>query len=296
MYPKSIPAIASVIVLSPFFSSRASAQNTPGHAESVPIYKVTVIGRTLNAVNYQYRNGPTQIDFRGTVLQPHAKGDATVESKTGRTEIDAHVEHLAPAQQFGAEYLTYVLWALTPEGHVTNLGEVLANGSDKAHTRVTTDLQAFGLIVTAEPYSAVRLPSDVVVLENQVRSGTIGATEPIQVRYEFMPRGTYAYNVPAGLGAAGAKVSMAEYEETLQLYQALNAVQIAQSQGADQYAPDVFEKARQQYEKARQLQASHAGRSAVVTAARYAAQTAEDARTLALTRKHDAELAGRGGR
>jgi outer membrane protein OmpA-like peptidoglycan-associated protein len=291
MYPKHVLAAALVMVLTYFFPSRAAAQNPPAHAESVPIYKVTVIGRTVSAVNYQYRNGPTMIDFRGTVLQPHAKGEAIVESKAGRTEIDVHFEHLTPSQQFGAEYLTYVLWALTPEGHVKNLGEVLANGSDKAHTHVTTDLQAFGLIVTAEPYSAGRLPSDVVVLENQVRPDTLGGTEPIQARYELMPRGTYTYNVPAGLGAAGPRVSMAEYEKTLQLYQALNAIQIAAAQGAAQYAPDVYEKARQQYEKARQLQVAHADRSAVVTAARDAAQTAEDARTLATARKHDAELA-----
>jgi outer membrane protein OmpA-like peptidoglycan-associated protein len=274
-----------------FFSMHSGAQNVPEHPATVPIYKVTVINRTLNAVNYQYRNGPTTIDFRGTVLLPKGKGQAIVESKRGRTDIDVHFEHLAPVQQFGAEYLTYVLWAVTPEGHVKNLGEIIANGSDKAHTHVTTDLQAFGLIVTAEPYSAVRLPSDVVVLENQVRPDTIGGTEPIQARYELMPRGTYTYTVPSGFGAESPKVSMKEYEELVELYQAQNAFQIAAAQGAAQYAPEVFEKARQKYESARQLQTSHAGRSAIVTAARDAAQTAEDARTLAAARKHDSEIA-----
>ena len=115
--------------------------------------------------------------------------------RRGRTEIDAHFEHLAASQKYGAEYLTYVLWAITPEGNVRNLGELLANGSDKASTHVTTDLQAFGLIVTAEPYAAVRAPSDVVVMENEIRPDTIGGTQPIQARYEFMPRGTYTYNI-----------------------------------------------------------------------------------------------------
>jgi len=273
----------------------AAAQNAPAHPDTVPIYKVTVISRTVTAVNYQYRKGPTEIGFHGTVLLPDGKGGAVVESKAGRTEIDAHFEHLAAAQKFGPEYLTYVLWAITPEGNVRNLGEVLANGSDKAHTHVTTDLQAFGLIVTAEPYSSVRAPSDVVVMENQIRPETIGGTEPIQVRYEFMPRGTYTYNVGQSFAGAGPKVSMAQYEETLELYQALNAVQIAEAQGAAKYAPEVMSKAREQYEKARQLEIGKAGRSEVVTEARHAAQTAEDARMLTTTRKHDAELASARG-
>jgi outer membrane protein OmpA-like peptidoglycan-associated protein len=291
MFAKHSVATAVVIGGACCMVFPAAAQNAPAHPDTVPIYKVTVISRTVSAVNYQYRNGPTEIGFRGTVLLPEAKGGAIVESKAGRTEIDAHFEHLAAAQKFGAEYLTYVLWAITPEGNVKNLGEVLANGSDKAHTHVTTDLQAFGLVVTAEPYSSVRGPGDVVVMENQIRPETIGGTEPIQARYEFMPRGTYTYNVGASLPPTGPKVSMAEYEQTLELYQALNAVQIAEAQGAAKYAPEVMSKARQQYEKARQLQIEKASRSDIVTEARRAAQTAEDARMLAATRKHDAELA-----
>src|SRR5579872_3368686 len=157
-------------------------------AQNVPLYRVTVIERTVKAVNYQYRSGiPTQIDFRGTVLLPEGKGDAMVESKAGRTEIDAHFEHVSPPSGYGQEYLTYVLWAITPEGHAKNLGEVLAGSSDKAKLRVTTDLQAFGLIVTAEPYAAVRQPSDVVVMENEIRPDTIGKIEPIQAKYDLLP-------------------------------------------------------------------------------------------------------------
>jgi hypothetical protein len=147
-----------------------------GWGQSVPLYRVTVV--ELKAVDYQYRSGPTGIDFRGTVLLPESKGDATVESKAGRMEIDAHFSHLLSPARFGGEYLTYALWAITPEGHPKNLGEIVPASSDKAHTTVTTDLQAFGLIVTAEPYAAVREPSDVVVLENEIRPDTIGSVEP----------------------------------------------------------------------------------------------------------------------
>src|SRR5580698_10936589 len=249
---------------SPVFTLLGLFLTAPAWSQQVPIYNVTVTERTVKAINYQYRNGPTPIDFRGTILLPEAKGDAVVESKAGRTEIDAHVEHLAAPTRFGREYLTYVLWAITPEGNPKNLGELLAGSSDKAHVKVTTDLQAFGLIVTAEPYAAVRQPSDVVVLENEVRPDTIGTIEPIQVRYELMPRHGYTYNVPADLNAAdgnGPMVSMGEYETTLEVYQALNAVQIAQAAGAGQYAPEVMSKAQQQLQNAQSLQAQKADKS-----------------------------------
>jgi outer membrane protein OmpA-like peptidoglycan-associated protein len=265
--------------------------------QSVPIYSVTVVERTVRAVNYQYRTGPTPIDFRGTVLLPESKGDAMVESKAGRTEIDAHFSHLPAPARFGPEYLTYVVWAITPEGHPKNLGEIIPGSSDKAKTHVTTDLQAFGLIVTAEPYAAVRQPSDVVVMENETRPETIGATEPIQVRYELMPRHGYTYNKPADLKTVetGPTVSMGEYETLLELYQARNAVQIAQASGAGQYAPDVLGKAQTQLQSAQALHNRKVDKSLVIAAAREAAQTAEDARLLGDGRAKDAEIANARG-
>ncbi len=173
-----------------------------GWGQSVPLYRVTVVERTVKAVNYQYRSGPTGLDFHGTVLLPESKGNATVESKAGRTEIDAHFSHLQSPARFGGEYLTYVLWAITPEGQPKNLGEIISGSSDKAHTTVTTDLQAFGLIVTAEPYATVREPSGCGGAgEREIRPDTIGSIEPVQVRYELMPRHGYTYNKPADVNA-----------------------------------------------------------------------------------------------
>jgi len=276
----------------------ASASGVWGQApaapsRSVPLYRVTVIERTVKAVNYQYRSGPTQIDFRGTVLLPEGKGDAIVESKAGRSEIDAHFNHLTAPTRYGQEYLTYVLWAITPEGHAKNLGEVLAGSSDKAKLHVTTDLQAFGLIVTAEPYAAVRQPSDVVVMENEIRPDTVGKIEPIVVKYELLPRGEYTYNVPADLAAVenGPRVSMSTYEELLELYQAQNAVQIAAAMGAAQYAPDTFSKAQALLSNAQSLQAAHGDRTTVIGDAREAAQTAEDARLITMKKQQDAQIA-----
>ncbi len=261
---------------------------------SVPIYRVTVVQRSVDAINYQYRSGPTQIDFAGTVLLPKSKGEAMVESKRGRTEIDAKFEHLEAPSRFGREYLTYVLWAITPEGRPRNLGELVADSGDKSKVHVSTDLQAFGLLVTAEPYSAVRQPSDVVVLENKIRPDTIGKIEPIEVKYELMPRGQYTWQEPANLQASVAnapKVSMDRYEALLELYQAQNAIGIARVARADQYAPNTFAKAEQLLAEAQRLDQFKGNSKLVVQSARESAQTAEDARAIAERREQDQKMA-----
>jgi outer membrane protein OmpA-like peptidoglycan-associated protein len=261
-------------------------------AQQVPIYQITVTERTVESVNYQYRKGPTRVDFRGTVLLPDAKGEAIVESKSGRTDVQLKFDRVAAPTRFGTEYLTYVVWAISPEGHAKNLGEVLTDGGEHARLQVTSDLQAFGMIVTAEPYSAVRQPSDVVVMENVIRPDTVGNVEPIRAKYELLPRGYYTYVKPANLGPPeGAKVSMAEYESLLELYQAQNAIQIAQSQEADRYAADTFSKAQDLLRQARDMQARKADSGTVVSIARQAAQTAEDARAITIKRKQEAEIA-----
>jgi flagellar motor protein MotB len=276
------------------FAITAPGQEAAPKRPAVPIYNVTVIERTTKAINYQYRSGPTMVDFRGTVLMPEAKGQAVVESKRGRTEIEVSVEKMLPPARFGAEYLTYTLWAITPEGAPHNIGEVIPNGSDKAKLRVTTDLQSFGMIVTAEPYSAARQPSDVVVLENQVRPDTVGQIKEIQARYELMPRGHYTWDVanklkPDDVGVP--KVSMDRYEALLELYEARNAAGIAGAANAQQYAPQTYQKAQDLLAEAQRLQDSKAASSLVVQMAREAAQTAEDSRVIAEKRRQEEKLA-----
>jgi flagellar motor protein MotB len=255
-----------------------------------PLYNVTVVEHTLKAINYQYRSGPTEIDFRGTVLLPKSKGRATVESNRGHTEIDAKVQGLTAPQAFGGEFLTYVLWAISPEGAPHNLGELVANGSNDAHLRVTTDLQAFGLLVTAEPYAAVRQPSNVVVMQNEIRPETIGKIEPIAIRAELLPRGHYVLDEEKSqerLSQSGPKVSMSDYEQLSQIYQAQNALALAREVQADQLAPETYGKAEKLLEEARQKRESKAGTTFVVQSAREAAQTADDARTIALKRAQE---------
>ena len=213
-----LPVVTALVFLT---AAAAFPQDQNDSRGNAPIYRLTVVERTLDAVNYRYRNGPTKIDFRGTVLLPLAKGDAVVESKSGRTDIEAHFERLVPPTRYGNEYLAYVIWAITPEGHAKNLGEVIADGSNDAKIHVTTDLQAFGMLLTAEPYSAVRQPSDVVVLQNQIRPDTAGKVSPIQARAELLPRGHYTYNKPPDGRPpvqGGAKLSMDHYEALLEVY------------------------------------------------------------------------------
>ncbi len=251
---------------------------------SVPVYKVTVERRSIRALNYGHRSLPTKIDFQGTVLLPRAKGEAKVASKGGVVEIECKFEKLEAPTRFGPQYLTYVLWAITPDGRPVNLGEILTDGSGKNKVRVTTAFQTFGLIVTAEPYYAVTQPGNVVVLENVPRPDTAGKVQEVAARYELLPRSEGALAAPAvevRQPASTKEIPLDQYETLVALYQAQNAIQIARSQGAGQYAGDTLQEAERLYQEALALRSRQPGNKRVVTMAREAAQKAEDARTIA---------------
>jgi len=252
-------------------------------AGTMPIYRVTVTERTTKAVNYQHRSGSTKIDFRGTELLPRARGEARVESKQGHIDIEADFDGLQAANRHGAEYLTYVLWAITPEGRTANLGEILLNGT-KSKLNVTTELQVFGLVVTAEPYYSVTRPSDLIVMENMVRADTKGKIEDIDAKYELLKRGQYER-------LANPLALKMDRKLPLELYEARNAVQIARAVGAGQYAAETFQKAEKSLQQAEAYQARKAGRKPVTMTAREAVQTAEDSRAIAVTRQEEEALA-----
>jgi outer membrane protein OmpA-like peptidoglycan-associated protein len=252
-------------------------------AGSAPVFRVTVTARTAKAINYRHRGGATKIDFKGTELLPQARGEAKVESKQGYIEIEVEFDGLQPATKNGAEYLTYVLWAITPEGRTANLGEILLNGT-KSKLDVTTELQVFGLAVTAEPYFAVTQPSDLVVMENVVRADTKGKIEEIDAKYELLQRGQYQRLAnPLGL-----KI---DPKMPLELYEARNAVQIARALGADRFAVETFQKAEKSLAQAEAYQSRNAGKKPVTMTAREAVQTAEDARAIAVKRQEQDALA-----
>jgi hypothetical protein len=221
-------------VPNPTQSQRALTPNDTG--QPLPIFHVTVVSRTTKAINYHHRTGTTRIDFRGTELMSTARGNASVDSRLGSTKIETHLDHMTPASQFGSEYMTYVLWAITPEGRATNLGEVVLEG-DHANLLSTTDLQSFGLLVTAEPYFAVTQPSDVVVAENFVRNDTTGTIEQVDAKYELLQRGQYVLN------RSKYQPVKVDPKGPLQLSEAENAVEIARLAGAERYASDTLQKA-----------------------------------------------------
>jgi outer membrane protein OmpA-like peptidoglycan-associated protein len=255
--------------------------------DGVPVFKVQVVGRDIPAINYFHRSGSTKIGFSGTSLMPGAKGSAKVEGRAGRTSIELSIEGLSPANGFGPEYLTYVIWAITPEGRPVNLGEVLPTGSkDKNEMTVTANLQTFGLIVTAEPYFAVTMPSDVVVMQNIViNDKTQGVIEPINAHYSLLPRG--AYTETAGRHTVLNPITRDE-RSPLELYEAINAIQIAQATGADNYAADTMIAAKTALKNARDLDMHKENRKQTITYAREAVQSAEDARIITI-RKLKAE-------
>jgi outer membrane protein OmpA-like peptidoglycan-associated protein len=257
------------------YSARQSGTN-----DSVPIYRVTVVGRSISAINYR-RSGDTKVDLVGTALLPGAHGTAEVSAKSGHTEIDARVRGMQRATRFGSEYLTYVLWAITPEGRPRNLGEVQFVG-ETIRKQVTTELQAFALVVTAEPYFAVTQPSDVVVMENAVRADTAGKIETVQARYELLPRGAYVMNRPSDFSnkPLGPDVP-------LDLAEARNAIELARMAGASRYAADTLTKAARLLAEAETAREQRRRTDDVITAARQSVQTAEDARLIAVKRQQE---------
>ena len=259
-----------------------SARQSDVNREQTPIFRVTVVGRTTAAINYRPRSGDTKVDFAGTALMPEAKGYAEVSGEKGYIEIDARFDELQPPTRFGPEYLTYVLWAITPEGRATNLGEVQRDDKD-ARVKVTTELQAFAMIVTAEPYFAVTQPSDAVVMDNIVREGTKGRVETVQAKYELLKRGTYLMNQdPSRL-----RSKPLEPGAPLDLAEARNAVALARIAGADRYAADTFNKATALLSEAEVAREKRKRGNDVMQPARQAAQTAEDARLIALQRQEE---------
>jgi outer membrane protein OmpA-like peptidoglycan-associated protein len=259
-------------------------QNT--QQNDMPVFRVTVSERTTKAVNYRNRGGSTEVSFRGTDLMPDIGGHAKVEGKGGRLAIEVELNHLLPANRFGGQFLTYVLWAITPEGRAVNLGEILPGENGKDKINVTTDLQAFGMIITAEPYYSVTYPSNKVVAENIIRSGTKGFEEPIDAKFDVLEGGQYTIDIPGDQLPS----SQASIKVPLDLLEARNAVVIAKAAGAQQYAPDSLAKAEDMLQRAEDYYQRKQGRTPIGTAARGATQMAEDARVLTLRRKQQAKI------
>ncbi len=271
-------------------AAQEAPENNLTPMEKTPIYRVTVVARAVDAVNYQHRNGSTKINFRGTSLMPDGSGEAKVDSKSGRLNIDAEFKNVRDANYYGPEYLTYVLWAITPEGRPVNLGEVVPDKKHEVKIQVTANLQAFGLIVTAEPYFAVTRPSNMTVLENEIRKDTKGWEQPISARYEATEKGEYTVDL-ASDQLPTSKLGEGRGKVPLTLLEARNAVAIAQATGAQQYAPEALAKAQENLDRSEDYLRRKQSSSAIGTMARGATQAAEDARILTIRHKADERAA-----
>jgi len=279
-------AAGIILSLSAFAQANPQTSRAVEPMDTTPTFRVIVISRSVQAVNYQHRSGSSKLDFAGTDLMPSANGVAEINSKRGSIAIEAEFGNLQKPTTFGNEYLTYVLWAISPEGRAVNLGEVLLGGNHRSKLNVTTDLQAFALIVTAEPYYAVRQPSNAVILENVVREETKGTTEAVNAKYELMERGGY---IPTGYKFDPVVLNA---KLPLEFFEARNALRIAQSEGAEQYAADSYRHAVKLMDHADEYAVrKHIDKKPLIAVSREAVQTAEDAREIAVKGMDDVRLA-----
>jgi outer membrane protein OmpA-like peptidoglycan-associated protein len=269
-------ALGVVVSLAPLLGGAAAQNPAPP-----PVFKTSAVSKSTQAINYRHRSGSTEISFVGTAIMPKAQGDARVDSRQGAISVDANFKNIGPPGQFGAEYLTYVLWAISPEGRPKNLGELLLDGG-RSSLKVTTDLQVFGLIVTAEPYFSVTQPSDLIVMENQVRPETLGKIEVVDAKYELLQRGQYQK-------LANVLQLTPDPKVPVEIYEARNAVQVAESTGAARYANDTFQKAVANLHQAEEYLRRKQRKPAIMIA-REAAQTAEDARVITVKREEQEAL------
>jgi len=241
-----------------------------------------VVTRTTKAINYRLRTDTLKVDFHGTDLMSNATGEARVTGKKSSIEIDAKFENLDDPTKFGLEYLTLVLWAVSPEGRAVNLGE-LVNDHNHAQVKAITDMQTFGLIVTAEPYFAVNQPGNMVVLENVVPTG--GRQENIEARYELLGRGTYSSvntHIQDAIFGIDKKTPRA-------LFEARNAVRIARIAAADKYASSILTKADTQLKAAEEAYVRKQNKGTIETLARETVSTAEEARVMSVKQRAEEE-------
>jgi outer membrane protein OmpA-like peptidoglycan-associated protein len=253
----------------------------PAAPATVPLYRVTVVQGSAKAINYHDLRFSTKIDFKGTVLLPAASGVAKMKGRDGGIHISADFKNVPPASTFGSEFLTYVMWGISTEGRATNLGELILKRG-KGEIEATEQLQTFGLVVTAEPYFAVSQPSNVVVMENVIRENTKGETELIEAKYELLKRGQYTLNLNS------AEPIKMDDKTPFAVYQARNAVRIAQAAGASTFAPDSFGKAQDSLQQSETMTGGGKDR---IRMAREAVQRAEDARLIAVQRQAAEQLA-----
>ncbi len=273
---KNISLVILVFAAATFSFAQTQPSASPNATDA------TTVSRTTKAVHYRLQGGNTKVDFRGTDLLRGATGEARVEGKKTNFEIDAKFQGLEDATKFGLEFLTYVAWAVSPQGRPVSLGELSLDHNGNAHIKAYTDLQTFGMIVTAEPYFAVTQPGNMVVMES---ASVAGGGEIIDARYELVTRGTYSStntHIQDAIFGIDSKTP-------LELFEARNAVRIAHIAAADKYAASILSKAGQQLMHAEEIYRQKQNKASVEAAAKEATETAEEARLMAVKQKAEDE-------
>lgn len=265
----------STLIFAAALFAAAQAQTTTSSA-----LKTSTVSHTTRAMHYRPQGGSAKVEFQSSALMAGASGEAKVEGKKTNVEIDAKFQGLEDSSKFGLEYLTYVLWAVSPQGRAVNLGELTLDHG-KGHIKAFTDMQTFGMIVTAEPYSAVSQPGNTVVLENVV----VAAGEDITAKYELLGKGTYS-SVNTHIQDA---IFGIDPNTPRELFEARNAVRIAHIAAADKYAPSIIAKAEDQLRQAESAYRGKQDKRSIEAAAREAAQTAEESRVMAVKQKAEEE-------
>jgi outer membrane protein OmpA-like peptidoglycan-associated protein len=273
----SHPILLSCLVLC-LSASTAAAQSEQKMPTS------GLVSKSVTAIGFPVGGGGTKVDLKGTELATQAIGEAKVEAKQGKTNIEVTIRSLDQPSKLGAEFLTYVMWMVTPDGRTGNLGELLVNKDGEAKLNASTPAQTFSMIVTAEPYFAVRLPSETVVLESEIRKNTKGKRFPVN-EYKLMKRTQYEQ-----LGNPLAMTPDLEHVP-LEMYEARNAVDIAKSRGAEADAQEIFSKAKGSLEVAENALARKADKKEIISTSRQTVQFAEDARALAAQRQEERRIA-----
>ncbi len=282
--------LASLILIGAAASQSAPQSTALYKPDSTAVSQASssYVARTTKAVNYRRASGSTRVDLQGTELLQGASAEVKVESKKNRMEIEAKFEGLNDATKFGLEYLTYVLWAVSAQGRAENLGEVVAkNGA--AQVKAVTDMQTFGLIVTAEPYFAVTQPGNMVVLENTIPMTASGKIENIDATYELLGRGVYS--------SSNTKIENAIFgidpKTPRELFEARNAVRIARNASGGRFALPTLAKAEQQLTAAEEAYHAKRDKKTVESTARDVVETAEEVRVMAVKQKAEEEAQAR---
>jgi outer membrane protein OmpA-like peptidoglycan-associated protein len=243
------------------------------------------IERKTIAITYPLDETVT-VKFRGTTVLPRLKGEAKVR-RAGRrgTRVEFHVDDLPRASELGGIYTTYVLWAISPDGHVDNLGEIKRSGSSFIDSKldVTTPLQTFAMILTAEPHFLMKVPSRMVVMENLPPQRSGSQIETADVRYIGNSSDYFR-------DARVPEVADQDYRQTpVSLLGARQSINLAKYAGASSEAPDELKVAQDELQEAEKAWRFNEPTADIDVKARKATSAGARAEEVALAR-HAARL------